>query len=562
MILAYKFKYISTNMVLENFLKTIASEFEINYSITKDDSIVTLFVSDCEERLHKFADFIAFYLPLSIFLKSSSVEVVDEITGQNLKIDDCDFALPFTKKAITLAKDINSTFYNNPFTPNEIGLTCKDWNSSLVFSKNNNIFIANDSSAYKKVYKEVANLIAHNKTVSIKTPNGNFSFLKVSKEHLKDKNNFEIIPTDLTCVQKMVILNENEIKTLASLEKPIIKARVNSIYASKEILSKQNVKIRLPYTILLQLICEELRNIGVDFIVKISSIETSEYFLDYETFMPESNELEVSVLENNEVLILDGDGYAPINLKKNLEKLEMPSFRQLASILKERNLFDDKTSCFYFSKTHDDAILYHDGEKGMLEFVKFPVFSSIKDIFKNIENQDDTGRKLVKNYKNTFKDIYEKAINLELPDSLSNNLYTIFAFSSLILGYCDNFGNAAEKLIENAENFGGQKGPRIDFYLQDNEKIKSDFNPYKMIRSAMSFKLAGVDDQVLSFGFLESLAYFISDIADAHKETLSSSKIALAGSMFEFKILSEQSCKNLLANHKIYFNRELPIDNL
>ncbi len=130
------------------------------------------------------------------------------------------------------------------------------------------------------------------------------------------------------------------------------------------------------------------------------------------------------------------------------------------------------------------------------------------------------------------------------------------------MGLSEDFENGAEQLMDHALGFGGQKGPRIEFTLQDKAKVHSDFDTIKMIRSAMSFKLAGTDDATLCFGFLDSFSYFVSDVADTHKETLLSSAITLGGSLFGYKRLSEMTCKNLLSSHKIYFNRELPIDDI
>lgn len=549
-------------MVLENFLDVICKDFSIKYQINRDKNITTLFVEDKEERLHKFADFLASNLPLSVFLKSTDVQVVDKMQNANFTLDECSIALPYTKKAILSAKDDSSSYANSPFVPNEVGKTCKAQNEPITLSCKKWLLIANDAQTYKKVYTSAANFIKNGERLKIKTSDGYFTFFNLEKDSLESVDDFEIIPTDLSLVQKMVVVQENELKILASLEKPMVKAKVNAVFAAKDILDDKIVKIRMPNSILLQLICEELYKIGIEYIVKTKKDFTDSCLLDFEVELPKVGDMEVSILENDEVLLLSGSRFCPAKTRKKLKNFKNPSVKQFASILKERELFLDKTSFFYFSRENDDMISYHDDKKGMLEFVKFTTFSSVKQIFEDISNLDETSAKLVANYRDNFKNIYRKAIKIKIPKKLPNNLYTSFAFASIILGFSDNFKNAAEKLIQNAQDFGGQKGCRIDYYLQDTKKIKSDFDTYKLIKSAISFKLGGTDDAVISFGFLESLAYFISDIADSHKETLGSSKIALGGSMFGYKLLSEQTCKNLLANHKIYFNQELPIDNI
>jgi len=549
-------------MVLENFLDEICNDFSIKYQINKNDNITTLFVDDNESRLHFFADYLASNLPLSIFLKSTSVEIVDKMEAKNFTLKKCSVALPYTKKAILLAKDSSCIYFNNPFTPNEVGLTSKGEEASITLSCNKWLMLANDAHTYKKIYKSTAKFIKNGEKVKIKTPQGYFTFFKLQKNCLDNTKDFKIIPTDLSIVPKMVVIRENELQALASLEKPTIRAKVNTIYQAKNIMQNKRVKITMANSILLQFICEELYKNGIEYIVKTQENYENSCLLDFETDFPRFDEIEICMLENNETFILNGSRFAPVQIRKKLKKFNVPSSKQFVSILKERGLFLDKVSFFYFSRENDDIISYHDDEKGMLEFVKFPAFSSLKQIFKDISNLDETSNKLIANYKNNFKDIYERALKVKIPKKLPNNLYTLFAFASIILGFSDNFKNAAEKLIENAEDFGGQKGSRIDYYLKNTKKLKSDFDSYKLLKSAISFKLGGTDDSVLSFGFIESLAYFISDIADSHKETLTSTKIALGGSMFGYKLLSEKTCKNLLANHKIYFNQELPIDNL
>ena len=113
---------------------------------------------------------------------------------------------------------------------------------------------------------------------------------------------------------------------------------------------------------------------------------------------------------------------------------------------------------------------------------------------------------------------------------------------------------------ENAEDFGGQKGPRMDYHLQKSDALSSDFDYVRLIKSAMSYKMAETDDVTLCFGILESLAFFLSDQSDAHKEGILSARIAFGGSLFGYKRLSEMVIKNIKPNHTICMNRELPIE--
>ncbi len=560
MILAYEFEYVSQNLVLENFLKVISEEFGVAYEIHRRDTLTTLYVNADEQKQHEFADFISSNLPVSLFLRSSNAKVVDSITGEKIKISNTAIFLPFTKKSLELARDEKSPYFNSPFVPNEVGEYKNIKDISLKFESKNGIVIGSDSKGYSDIYRRVAKVLADGEKVKIDTPNGNFTFFRVEKGSLDGLKHFEIIPTDLSLVQKMVNLKNEEIEALATLEKPIIRAKVNMVYESFGILPTKRVDVRLANTLLVQFICEELKKNGVEFLVKSSDLLASHYRLSCDLDIPKIPDIKISVLENGEIFILNTTKYSSQVLLKGLNKFKEPSIKQFVSIIKERDLFEKKSSCLYFSKRYSDSILYHDDKKGVLPLVDFPKFPNIAEIFRTIKKQDESGAKLVKNYKKEFLELYKSLQKVKIPKKGVNNLFNTLSFVSLIVGFSDNFKDAAEILIQKAEDFGGQKGVRIDFKLLEEEKINSSFDPYKLLRSAMSFKLAGTDDMTLSFGVLESFSYFISDIADAHKESLGSEYITLGGSLFSYPLIAQLCAKNLLPNHKICFNKELPIE--
>jgi len=551
MILSFEFNYISKNALLENMLELICKDFDISYKIGKVDNIVNLYVEDNETELTNFSNFIAQRLPLSIFFKSTAVNVVDTIP-ENLdnSIEECNLCLPFTPKTLVTSKRNNF----NPLINNEVGIPT--FNAKGVLFKKEDSVIEVDN--FSELYQKIAKIIKEGEEVYIDSTSGAYVIGKI--ENIKD-DDFIVIPTDLSVVEKMVVIKENEIKALASLEKPVIKLRVNTLYSSKEILPTKRVKIKLPDELLLLNICDKLNKDGIDFIYRIDKINsTCKYTLSIDGTFNRLPQIEVCILENGEILIVNGDGYSSPFLKENLKKFDCHGHAQFASIMQEHNLFDEKVSCFYISKTHDDMIMHHSQNTGMLDLIKFPVIDDIKEIFKIIK-QSDIGKKLIENYIQQFPKVYEKAIECQIPKNMPNNIYTIWGIAAVILGFSDNIKEGSEKTIEFAEDFGGKKGPRVDYLLIDKESIKSDFDMIRLIRSAISFKLAGTDDIILSFGMMEALSYFLSDTSDSCNENLSSEKTLLCGSMFGIKKFAEITCKNITASSHICFNRELPIDN-
>ena len=76
----------------------------------------------------------------------------------------------------------------------------------------------------------------------------------------------------------------------------------------------------------------------------------------------------------------------------------------------------------------------------------------------------------------------------------------------------------------------------------------------------MSFKLAGSDDKLLSFGFIDSLAYFLSDYFDLLKEEFESEAILLTGSLFEEKNLANLVLNLTHNNHNAKFSNQYGLE--
>jgi len=554
MILAFEFNYVSKNALLENMLESICKDFGISCEIGKNENIINLYIEGDEEKLTNFSDFIGKRLPLSIFFKSTAVNVVEQKGDILNEIPVCSLCVPYTPKTLLVSK-------NQPLANNEIGKATFDAKGILLKKDGNTIINAIESTSYETLYSEIAKIITNGEEVHINSASGSYVIGKIDTG-FDIKDEFTVVPTDFSSVEKMVVIRENEIKALASLEKPTIKFRVNILYGAKNILPSARVKLKLTDELLLQNICEKLYSNGVEFIYrKIADSTTCKYNVEIDGTFTQIPQVEVCVIENGEILILSGNGYSAPEVKENLKKFKQTAHAQFASIVQEHNLFDDRVSCFYMSKTNDDILMHLSEKTGMLDLVKFPVVHDMKEIYETIE-ASKIGAKLVKNYKEQYPEIYKNAINCKIPDDAPNNIYTIWGIAAVVLGISDNIKDGSEKVIENAEDFGGKKGPRVDYLLVDKKAIKSDFNIMRLIRSAMSFKLAGTDDVTLSFGMMEALAYFLSDTSDSCKENLSSEKTLLCGSMFGVKKFAEITCKNIIVSSKVCLNRELPIDTL
>ena len=125
--------------------------------------------------------------------------------------------------------------------------------------------------------------------------------------------------------------------------------------------------------------------------------------------------------------------------------------------------------------------------------------------------------------------------------------YDVLDLTSQIL-----FNQSAPYLLACAADFLGEKGVRIDFGFNDRGELAAD----KLIRSAMSYKLAGVDDKVLSYGFIDSLSYFLSDLMDARHDEFDA--VIFSGALFGERKFADLVLK-LCRNHAASFSDEFAL---
>ena len=557
MILAFEFNYISKNGVLESLLKEICSDCDIKYAITRDALLVTLYVEASEEKLGAFADTLGAALPLSLFFKSSSVYVAEGMP-ESIDVDTTpNLVLSFTPNMLARVETKDAPEYLLPFKEFVMQRDC------LIFEKDGQcIASGKDSHTLDMLYDALCDTIIKGHNVLFSTRDGEYVFGKLENSEVYFTDAMDVVATDLSVVERMVVIKENEIKALASLERPSIRLKINALFASTHTFPTQRVKLRLADELLVYHVCKRLFAQGIHFLFKApKSAMNAEYRVCYDGALTPMEPLEVTVLDNGEMLIVKGSSYAAASLKQNLKKFELPAYAAFASIMQEHQLFKNNASCFYLSRKHDDKLLSYSAEDGMLTLSSVIVPESFQSVFEAIADSSSSSARLVENYKEAFPELYAKALATKIPENLPKSIYSLWKIAAIILGISDDFDNAAECLIENAEDFGGKKGPRIDYYLQKEEALVSDFNYVKLIKSGMSFKLAGTDDPTLSFGYMQSLVFFLSDLSDFYKENLSIEKAALAGSLFKYRRFTEMVYKNLKPNHALCLNRELPIDD-
>jgi len=560
MILEFSFTNLSTSLVLEKILLKILNEHKLEGKLAKKDDKLSLFtISDSADKLEAFANALSSEIPHSIFLKGSDVKVVDSITEDEYKLIETEKrVMPYCPKCLKEVTDKDNKNYYNPFHSCEVcGYGIKKQPITLKnFAK---IVTANSSEEYKSLFEKVAALIKNGAVIKIKTFYGEYFIGKIDEKNTKDMD-FDIICTDLASVEKYTAADKSEILAIAAIEKPFLKLKTNHNFKSIfPFIQKEGFRFKLADDLMLYLISYELSAIDENLFFITKNHKETKIELTYEEDIKTIEPLECVAIDDK-VVILKGDRSILPPVAQSHNEIE-PCHKAFFSIIGEYNLFDKSICGAYLSKNHPDKIMLYSKKFGLVNYLSFEFdFDSIEEIYEKISATDETGKKLVKNYKDNFEDIYKETSKIKLKGQCLN-VYRLWGIVSLILGYTNesDLKKAARVIEDNAFNFLGKKGPLVDYKLKKVDS-KVYLDPLRTIRSAMSYRLADVDPKILSFGVIESFAEFISNRLDEAKKEMQLEAVTANGSLLEIKLLIDKLNKNITKNHTLLFNKELPVD--
>jgi hypothetical protein len=551
MVLQYKFEYLSNNHTLCNFLIRIAQEKNITYEITKQGDFIYFYVQAQQEELEMFSQYLSEQLPMSIFLKNTYVEVVEEMPNQGIKKQiHKEPTLPFCPKCLAQVEDESSSHYYNPF------ITCEFCDSahgieklSLLWNETQKL-----STQYKELFAQVAQQLYDGLSVQIKTFSGTFVVKRF--EHLKEEpiqEELEFFCTNLMNISKVFIAQKSEVVALASLEKPQISLKVNEIFKHKNIIKTTHVKVRFASDLLLYLLNKELTNLGIDFlhIVKDSTYDVSLQPHTSDTF----NSIAVptiQIVQNDRLILLNNPNYDN-KLNQIYTQFDDKNKGHFMVLLQENDLFEKSILNFYASEKHDDNISLYTNELGsFLDVLNYTLPESIPALFEEMSH-DETGKRLVENYKKQYGEIFQKAMNYDITHLNKQSIVSFWEIVQVVLGFDNTVLNSAMVCLL-------EKGPRIDYKLHEQEKLyNKSFHFVKLIQSGMSFKLAGVEQNTIALGYVESYAHFISSIVDEVNDEINLDGISLTGSIFANNLISNFVHKSITKNYKIYYNKDFVI---
>ncbi len=293
---------------------------------------------------------------------------------------------------------------------------------------------------------------------------------------------------------------------LASLEKPSIKAPLKSVF--KDTFKNDEIIAQLPYDPILNLLCHILQDEGIEFVFTHES-RSCEALLHYE-----------ALFKTPKRLITPAKNFV---LENHLSTLP---FKDELEFLRET----PNSIVLYLSFKRPTRLLLHaNGSLKTLLSISF----DFNQIF-NLLKQDEKASRMLQNYAAKFPDFYARIAELSQYNLGGANLLDFFRILGFILGCSEDFHS--HSVISLAKECLRPKGPRIDYKILKDDSLKMALNFSKIMHSAMSFRLAGVENEILSLGILDSLAEFLGNFIWDNAQNFSVQEVTIAGDFFGEKV--------------------------
>ncbi|WP_187900023.1 protein hydE [Helicobacter pylori] len=475
-----------TSLIFTPLLEQMALHLQARFYSVYKDNTTSFYLQASAETTLEFAQKLSEILPFSLDFSFLSLKEITEPLDENL------FQTASLSKPLFMNAKEHQDFLDN--------------NSSLYADTLG--LIENTAFKGKMIHspKELIDCLTQLKE-TLKTQDFIPIFTSRGALSLSLKNpSPSVIFSDLSSVLSCTKLLLEDAKYLASLEKPSIKASLKSVF--KDTFKNDEIIAQLPFDPILNLLCHILQDEGIEFVFMHES-RSCEALLHYEALFKTPKRLitpaKKFVLENN---------LSTLPFKDELEFLrETPN-----SIV------------LYFSFKRPTRLLLHaNGSLKTLLSVKF----DFNQIF-NLLKQDEKASRMLKNYAAKFPDFYARIAELSQYNLGGANLLDFFRILGFVLGYSEDFHS--HSVISLAKECLRPKGPRIDYKILKNDSLKMALNFSKIMHSAMSFRLAGVENEILSLGILDSLAEFLGNFIWDNAQNFSVQEVTIAGDFFGEKV--------------------------
>lgn len=584
--IAFKFHYIHENGLFTRLLNRIQELSDIPLFLYKEDQHYTIEAEGDQSMLESLAEKVSALVPRSLFLYVSKIEAVEESQADGTVVEP----LPYNRTSFKIPycpecqESVINTF--DPFMPcsvcgfSDISLSMDD----LI------TYTGVDANDHKEFFQKLAEELVQKGELTLPTFNGIRCFSLLNSQN-RGEGILICNPSDIS---DKFLITQGELDTLMMVEKPTVRMKAKLKYRAEYDLDKPFYPVFFPDDTITLALSTVLKEQGIDalFCDKIPALRVASALEQYmiistgRDMLPYKTDIHLqhpsfceyggykAYGDTNGLVVaeeLNLNDRPHIRYIAKGEKAQVanairfePAHAAMRSIITEHGLQEQSLCGIYLSKEHPSHIFSFSNKIGYTPMVLFSDQNITQpvDMLEAIRTMNESGMRLVENFKDKFPELYGKIMYIRFDTSSEISAITqVWALGAVFLGLYE--GNdpmeACELLEATAIEFNGKSGPRIDYKVMSNEEgYQLDLR--LVIRSAMSFKLAGLDDYLLSFGFIDSLADFIAQQAEDSDANIGINGVALSGSLFENRQLLMRTYNGLTVNYPLYRNQRLSVD--
>ncbi|RAX53823.1 hypothetical protein CCY99_05420 [Helicobacter sp. 16-1353] len=526
MILKFIFLYKHSNK--DYFLKIMrktATGLDLKHYDMILGNELLFFVNGDDENLSNFATQISYKIPLSLYFILKSVEVSKEMMkGYSSTIDEQSCTFDFDLSETINIKDINGEQFCDIFT----------YPNSKI---NIDILFDNKSITTKDKLKDSLN------SITKMLQNGeSVRFQTIKGEIILSLNNRDfdfILSNDISTINLYTRATQNELDALATFEKPYINLYIKEVFVNE--LGFKNALFILPYDPILCALSSILIDLEIPFL--FANYDNGEYKkhkikngIDY------INPFKERFFE----IVMGENGYFIEN--KFLDSTKDSNITKYGLIPFIQSNFDTNTPLFvaYISTYHQTIFKILDSNANIIN-IHFDM--NPKNILKQLSLRPN-GKKLLENYEKSFPDRIHFINSFSDEEIWSDNILDIFSSICVILGFSKILEK--DRIFEYASLSLRDIGPRIDFKIINSDG-EANYDYLASVSSSISFTLAGIDNETLCYGILDSLADFVINVFRDANTNYGIKDIGIIGDLFVNRIFFSKITKKFPQDLILHF---------
>lgn len=532
--LIYSINFNSQNSYYLSYIRELLKDYKCDIRRSESKIFITLDRDGAYEAL----EYLGNNLPLSIFLgKGEECEKIDD------DILPKESELYFRADYSPLLKDIKRVL--NPQSSDYLNPLIEFDFFGYRYEREGECYISFDGEDIRdreKIFIKAIDVLKRGEILKVDTFFGTKCFsLKNSSLHPS------IILKDSSKIGTIFKISQKEYLALSSIERPKITAQISKTSHDSMLKDAQCADIRYPFCAMEIILCALLEESDYIFELKSSSVYSAYLKLHGVDKKRTSKELKLYYVDDD-LTICSGD--------RGVLKSGFKDHQDIAlNIIKDKNL-KKTTAIAYLSKDSKDSSFYAYREDiGFKKFMSFFEYESLK--IENLFNDQDSTKDLLSNFNQ--KSSIEKINNI-LDRERVIGLSAYFGLFGLLCGIdANSLDESFDELFCRSLSYEGDRSVKIDMKMTKRDN-RLYFDTKKTAQTLMSYRVASVSTDMLSYAILESFADFVSDTLNEICKQNSTSDAIIYGSIFENKMLTKRVLKHSSNLYNIHKPSLYPLD--